>query len=357
MRLSLLKKVRTFERLQTTFMPGVVALKEAAEEARDSDAPPPKAEHIKLWMPSELESGERRRACRKGVADVEAKLRRAQCVDALDVLRSRLHAQTHLITWRNANSVGQRAATRSATLISRVGDRIDRVAGKYRRAREAVIALKGQNFAPEFKVLEPSDLNTNVEEESDALARKKLSKLGSSKRARNEPSNKPKKFSWIWTVGGGPGEDDVQLHDCGWSYTYIIVKADGRFLAVRVEWSKAKARRDRWVEEVKVLREEMKRVLRMLRTIQGEWRARVESRTEVDPQLRAGLAAYAQRQVYLHRRVAESFHSGWNCSVASAVRQVVERDGMIHRELLSGSGVDQVPELGLGEVENTGPGL
>ncbi|KAJ6460704.1 hypothetical protein C8R47DRAFT_1226206 [Mycena vitilis] len=334
MRNTFLKKLRTFVRLQAIFMPGVVALKESAEEARDADSPPPKAEDIKLWMPSELGPEVRRRACRRGVAEAEAKLRRAQCVDALDVVRSRLHAQTHLISWRNANSVGQGASTRSATLIGRVGDRIARVAAKYRAARAAMIALKGEAYAPEFKVLQPADLNTYLEEESDTAARRKLSRLGSSKRARNEPSSKKKTFSWIWTVNGGPGEDETQLHQ-----------------SVRVEWSKAKARRDRWVEEVRLLREEMKRVLRMLRTIQGEWRARVDARADIDAELRAGLAAYAWRQVSIHRRIAEAFHTGWSCSMAGAVKQVVERDGMVYRELLSGDGTDRAPAVGLEDAE------
>lgn len=39
--------------------------------------------------------------------------------------------------------------------------------------------------------------------------------------------------------------------------------------AVRVEWAKAKARRDRWTEEVELLREKMRRVLQSL-----EWRER-----------------------------------------------------------------------------------
>jgi hypothetical protein len=209
-----LKKLRTFERMQAIFMPGVASLKEIAEEKRDADEPPPKAEDIKLWLPSELTAAARRTACRSGLAEVEAKLCHAQCVDALDVLRSRLHAQKHLITWRNTNSVGQKQATRSATLIGRVGDRIARVTGKYRRAREALIALKGAAFAPQFKTLEASDLTTSMAEEEDTQARRKLARLGSSKRARNEPTNTKKHFSWIWTVGGGPGEDDVQLHEC-----------------------------------------------------------------------------------------------------------------------------------------------
>ncbi|KAJ7669187.1 hypothetical protein DFH06DRAFT_944750, partial [Mycena polygramma] len=295
MRLSFLKKLRTYERLQVIFMPGVVALKAEAEDMRDPDQPPPKAEDIKLWMPSELDTATRRRVCRKGLGDAEAKVREAQCADALNDLRSRLHTQTHLITWRNANSVGQRAATRSATLIGRVGDRIARVAAKYRRAREALVSLKGEGHAPHFKVLSDADLNTNVQQESDAKARKKLARLGSSKRVRNEPSDKRKVFSWIWTVGGGPGENEAHLHE-----------------SVRMEWSKAKARKDRWVEEVMMLREEMKRVLRMLRTIQGEWQDRIGKRSEIDPELAAGLKAYALRQVYVHRRLATAFHAGWS---------------------------------------------
>ncbi|KAJ7606393.1 hypothetical protein DFH06DRAFT_936954, partial [Mycena polygramma] len=81
---------------------------------------------------------------------------------------------------------------------------------------------------------------------------------------------------------------------------------------VRVEWSKARARRDRWVEEVALLREESKRVLRYLRWVQTEWRGRAERREEVDPQLRAGLKAYALRQAAVHRRIGEGFFTGWN---------------------------------------------
>ncbi|KAJ7104597.1 hypothetical protein C8R44DRAFT_887052 [Mycena epipterygia] len=334
LRIAFLKKLRTYERLQTIYAPGVAALREVAEDARDPDLPPPRAEDIKLWMGSELTAAQRRSACRKGVVEAEAKLRKAQCDDSLDNLRSRLHAQRHLITWRNSNAVGQRGTTRSAMLIGRVGDRIARVAGKYRRAREALITLKGAAFAPQFRDLKQEDMNVNPEEESDAAARKKLGRLGSSRRARNEPSNTKKTFSWIWTVGGGPGGNDTQLHD-----------------SVRVEWSKAKARRDRWVEEVGKLREEMKCVLRMLRTIQREWLERATHQVGIDPVLKAGLKAYALRQVAVHRRIGEGFHSGWNRSVATAVRDVMRQDGTIYRGTLDGQEMDTAPTVGLLELE------
>ncbi|KAJ7855835.1 hypothetical protein B0H13DRAFT_1902935 [Mycena leptocephala] len=286
LRMAFLRKLRTFERLQAVYMPGVAAQRQAAEDARDPDLPPPKAEDIKL----------------------------------------RLHTQKHLITWCDSNSVGQQAATRSATLIGRVGDRISRVAAKYRGARAALIALKGPMFAPQFKELKPGDMNVNPEEESDALLRKKLGQLGSTRRTRLEPSNARKTFSWIWTVGGGPGEDQEQLHE-----------------SVRMEWSKACAWRDRWVEEVQILQEEMKRVLRFLQWIQVEWRRRAELREDIDPQLAVGLRAYALRQVAVHRRIAAGFHVGWNVSVATAVWDVVRQDGTVYRDLLEGEELDMRP--------------
>ncbi|KAJ7458364.1 hypothetical protein B0H11DRAFT_1737877 [Mycena galericulata] len=336
LRIAFLKKLKTFERLQLVFMPGVDALRQEAEDRRDPDVPAPKAEDIKLWMPSELTPEQRRSVCRRGLGNMEAKLREGQCTDALTNLRSRLHAQRHLITWRNANTVGQRGATRSATLIGRVGDRIARVSAKYRQARAALIALKGEDAMPQFKELRPEDVNVNIEEESDATSRKKLGRLGSSKRSRNEPTMAKKSFSWIWTVGGGPGEDEASLHD-----------------SVRVEWSKAKARRDRWVEEVETVREEMRRVLRMLRWTQEEWWHRAALRVDVAPELAAGIRAYALRQADVHRRVAESFYAGWNRSVATAVRDVLRQDGTVYREILDGHTMDDAPVVGLEEVEQT----
>ncbi|KAJ7797205.1 hypothetical protein B0H14DRAFT_3494018 [Mycena olivaceomarginata] len=137
MRIALHRKLRTFECLQTVFMPG--------------------AEDVKLWLPSAMGAEMRRLVCKRGVAEVEAKLRRAQCVDALDT--------------SSLNSIGDANWT---------GGR--------------------------------QNLQGGGKEESDAVARKKLARLGLSKRTRMEPMIK-KTFSWIWTVGGGPDEEDAQLHE------------------------------------------------------------------------------------------------------------------------------------------------
>jgi hypothetical protein len=81
------------------------------------------------------------------------------------------------------------------------------------------------------------------------------------------------------------------------------------------------------------------------------WQGRVSLRQNVDPELTARLAAYARQQTYVHRRIAEQFEAGWRGSMATAVQQVVERDGLIYTELLAGIGVERAPELGLAEAE------
>ncbi|KAJ7650554.1 hypothetical protein FB45DRAFT_730946 [Roridomyces roridus] len=334
LRLSLLKKFRTYETLQDVYMPGVAQLRRGEEESRDWDAPPPKVEDLKLWLPSELTEEQRRSACRAGLGAMEARLREGQCADALKDLRARLHTQRFLVTWRNANAVGQKGSTRSATLIGRVGDRIQRVAMKYRQARTSLIALKGDGYAPQYKDLRQEDMSIGMEEENDASARKQLARLGA-KKSRNEPAPLKKHFSWIWTVAGGPSEDeDAGLHD-----------------SVRVEWSKARARRNRWVEEVELLREEMRRTLRMLRYIQEKWGNELDGRLNGSPEVAAGARAYGQRQIAVHDQIAAVFFTGWNRSMATAVKDVIRQDGTVYRDILDGHATDSAPNVGLEDLE------
>ncbi|KAJ7058852.1 hypothetical protein C8F01DRAFT_1255258 [Mycena amicta] len=128
LRVSFFKKLKAIRRQQDVFMPGVASLRAAEEDRRDSDRLPPAAEDTKLWLPSDLTETQRGRTCKRGLLDIEGQLRRAQCGDALSRIRSLLYAKTHLIHHRNANSVGQRATTRSSSLILR-SNRPDRPGG------------------------------------------------------------------------------------------------------------------------------------------------------------------------------------------------------------------------------------
>ncbi|KAJ7064503.1 hypothetical protein C8F01DRAFT_1053985 [Mycena amicta] len=342
LRASFFKKLKAIQRQQEFFMPGVLALRLAEEELRDGERPPPKAEDVKLWFPSDLRETERGRACRRGLLEVEAKLRRAQCGDALAKIRSHLYAKTHLIHHRNANSVGQRASTRSGTLIARVTDQIARDVTKYKQAWKALRSLMGPDYAPQFRDLLPEDVVVRAEGESDAGARLRLGRVGAGRRARNEPSTAQATsgaVSWIWWAVGDDDEE-VRLHD-----------------AVRVRWAKTLARRDRWIEEVRLLRAEMKRVLRSLWSVQQEWEQRANCGRRVEPELAAGLAAYAKRQVAVHRWIAERFLANWSKPGKPAVEAVMREDLDEYRRLVRGEheGVVAV-EAGIAGLEGTEQG-
>lgn len=85
-RLSLLAKIKKFRKLQLVYMPGAVHALALEEAMQDSETSLPKAENIKLWMPSDLPTSERIEGCKPELPDMEVRLREAQCSDALDKL-------------------------------------------------------------------------------------------------------------------------------------------------------------------------------------------------------------------------------------------------------------------------------
>ncbi|KAI5895150.1 uncharacterized protein SCHCODRAFT_01087923, partial [Schizophyllum commune H4-8] len=81
--------------------------------------------------------------------------------------------------------------------------------------------------------------------------------------------------------------------------------------AVRVEWAKARARSERWREEVMLLEEEMQRVLRHLAWTGQEWAQRADALPTRDAYMCHGLRAYALRQRAIVEAVARSFRERW----------------------------------------------
>ncbi|KAJ7278653.1 hypothetical protein C8J57DRAFT_1502496 [Mycena rebaudengoi] len=313
LRMAFLRKSRKFRNLQQVHMPGVIAEIEAEDDKRDPDLPPPLAEDVKLWLPSQLHGAARVAGCAVGLPEREAKLREAQCGDALGLLHQRLHVKHHLLNHRDdGNAVGQRAATRSYTLIGTLGECITTVAEKYRRARRALIWLRGAEACEHIKGLMAKDITLDEDQEKDAAVRQKLSLLGSGyrkKKGRATLSSKKKVFSWIWTEGGGPGpgEDEGALHD-----------------SVRVEWSKALARKMRWEEEWLAL----------------WWEARRTARVEgVSPELRGGLEAYAAHQAALARHIARRFKAEWDKSVATRLEVAIREDRELIEAMMGSDGV------------------
>ena len=140
-------RLRGWEQLLSIYMPGLLQYKEdlasgtitAPYTPRHSDNP----EDADIWLPSRIANAHRSRVCREGLAEIEERIRTAQCYDALDVIRHTLKIKSRMVMFKNQNVRGQREGLRSRAVIDRVHERARVHAAKYRAAREAKYALSG----------------------------------------------------------------------------------------------------------------------------------------------------------------------------------------------------------------------
>lgn len=202
-------------------MPAAIQAIQADDEFRAaSDLPPLEAEHVKLWLPSELSADKRQLGCTVGLAEMELKLRVAQCGESLDSIRDRLHVKKHLINHRNKHVTGQNKSTRARRLIDRVGDRIKHFHFKYTRARDAIIELGGETqYGESFRVLQASHLTLDAEEDEpdDEASRQMILASGTAgprakKKKASSTSESTRVLSWIWVAGDAAGTTGV--HGC-----------------------------------------------------------------------------------------------------------------------------------------------
>ncbi len=283
LRTSFRHRVQKFRALQATFTPGILALL-AVDDAARTDIE--EIEEIRLGIPSQIDSKSRAAACPAEILSIEARLRDAQCRDALQDLRNQLHAQHRLWTLKKLHVRYQGPNTCARTDIGDQGVRVQRAAQKYRRARRAKLALVGPGpWEGEFRVLLDGDIRAVQDDDPDAVAER------ARKRKRPGPSEGYKTTSWIWR--GGDSDEG------------------GSYEPVRVEWCKLRARVCRWMEEERLLPEEMRRVLAFLAFQEDEWKGRIGRRTDVDETLQEGLSAYAYRQAAMRRQLRGSFRQVW----------------------------------------------
>ncbi|KAF9001427.1 hypothetical protein BDZ89DRAFT_968328, partial [Hymenopellis radicata] len=323
-------KLKVFRKWQDIYMPRVAKIIEKEEVHRRSiSATAPPVEETRLYLPSECVKSpdlDRKVRCSKTLLSKEAILRRGQCSDALGRIRARLLAKRYLVYFRNEHVTGQREGGRAATLIATMATKLNESAAKYRHCRDRLVALVGEAGCGPLRVLQEEDVKVYQTAESDEEAVRKLSRLDArnSRITADSVSARLKKtkrrdvagetravMSWIWTADGGPNADeDGYLHEC-----------------VRIEWAKALARKTRWTEEVEHLKEEMRRVLRSLRSEESKWMGRAEKDyAGLRLEEVAGRKAYARRQARDRRRVCESFESLWGMTRPSRGQKAGPKD-------------------------------
>ena len=273
-------------------MPGIILPPVSMHEVNPDEHDIKIAEDVPLLLPSALEPEQRVTVCQHRVTDHEQQFRLAQLEDSLNELRRvRRIRSTLLLNHRTQIAgQGQRANTRSRSVIDGVQERIDKFARRYRVAYEALLRLDPSGgWTATYLELRDCDNRGPGKEFEEA-----------------GPGDGSYTISWIWLA-------NPQVHDRS------ITPDDGQTATqeevnevMRVEWAMSFARMERWAEEVELLQEEMRRVVEFLEWKSVDWLTKREARLiSVTSDIQSGLDGYARRQAAVYHDLAVSFAKLW----------------------------------------------
>ncbi|KAG1884716.1 hypothetical protein F4604DRAFT_1878684 [Suillus subluteus] len=283
---ALQRKIEQWCKVQVLYMPTVVRVR-VFDTASTINSREEKPHEVKLWLPSQLK-GASNKFCEERVCRYEWELRQAQAFDALNDLRRHLQLRSHLCKFKDNQLRGQQANTRAAAVLTKVELSIKTDAEWYCRAWTALVVLgdvlQEHSWGNDLPKLEAehvcgmSDGHTGQSEGNQTL-------------------------SWIWKARGvttGDREGETILAD-----------------ALRVEWCKSQAHAYRWMEEVELLQEEMRRVCAFFDWHAAWWKDQASRRIGLDVAESEGIGAYAKRQAAIQIMMRDNCLKKWHPITAS----------------------------------------
>lgn len=193
--------------IQVCFIPGVTLLRTLDARRVLSNTAEPKVYDRKLYLPSEilvLKNHFKLKAATfvdHSLIEMEWLLREAQAKDALTLLRSHLCVDSYLNKYKQVHARGISQNTRSQVLIKQNLARVKVAVLKYRKAREALVALEG-----------PLERGLSWKNVLQVLEDRHV--VGMPEDGIGEGS---RTFSWIWMAPGvhnvGNGEKGEKVQD------------------------------------------------------------------------------------------------------------------------------------------------
>jgi len=246
----------------------------AEEDGYEDDS---NSEDLTLWMPSHIGASCLSEAEFEDLIKKEVQLRIGQANDKLEKLRINLGHKSILYRTNFRSSTSVRTDTRSKQDIRRVVLKITRDVRSYHRARESLLRLKAsQDILKKYQIIKPEELGVSKDITEE-----------------NRFGQGSDKLPWFWRIGGSQlGPSDTWNEECK---CYNVLSL-GLFLNLyyfkvhRVSWLKARARYERWKEELQIVKHEMVWTTLWFKHHEQEW----ERRHKTYP--KPGLKAYAAKQ-------------------------------------------------------------
>ncbi|KAF9471253.1 hypothetical protein BDN70DRAFT_977471 [Pholiota conissans] len=259
------------------------------------------AEATKLFLPSDF-TPEKRKALELGsIGLIELELRYGQVNDAVAYLCNTILHGIVLLDTKNRHARGVYMTTRAQNAINTVKSKKWIAAARYRHGRLRILNLRDIDVHEDYPLLR----------DEDTWAKNAAS-------ARNVGDG-TSTDSWIWTFGGLKDLNNVEKSEfimestCLFAYSFISALSI-LTTAEKVQWFRARADMERWIEEVDLLQEEFRRVIRGCEKMAEVWATMShqisskycsEDRSPLLPApSRAGYTAYALQKSAMYRQMA-----------------------------------------------------
>ncbi|KAG6848674.1 hypothetical protein H0H93_014968 [Arthromyces matolae] len=207
-------------------------------------------EKVKLFLPSDISPQHWTEYGLNAACEIELKLREGQANDAVAGICNMVTYRMLLRDVKNRDARGVTKNTRARSYIKGVEDKQATWAKQYREARTRILKLRCLTTSDDLPILHDAHMQAkNVVDP-------------------HELGDGSKTDSWIWSYG--------QLRN-------LDTKEKAAFLVAteKVQWFRARADMERWVEEVELLEEEFRRLIRSCRRMREVWTdlARIPSPT------------------------------------------------------------------------------
>ena len=243
------------------------------EEEEDMEVP---AEQVRLWLPSSFTKAEQAQVDLGKVAEVEVELREGQANDALEALRAGLAEKSLRFRTEVKPAKSQRTMTRAWDSIHRADKQIQGAVQCYRLGRGALEGLGASDeLLSRYQEIQKRDLkmSRDVVEE-------------------NRVGQRSSELPWFWRLDRKWDEDRGEfLKECEcYCATYINIFEELFAPVYRVNWLRAKARKERWEEEMELVTSEMDWTTNCFQHHEELWKQRAEKTTS------PGHKAYAWKQ-------------------------------------------------------------
>ncbi|KAJ7712102.1 hypothetical protein B0H16DRAFT_1667635 [Mycena metata] len=306
-RTAILKRMYKFRQIQRVYMPTLRAILSDTQRQIFDGNGEQLPEQTRLFMPSEIENHTMRaRACAPGLVETEGRMREGEASEALEAVRQGLRTRTMTNRYKLRNYTGQGMMTKGQGILRQINIKIHIAKLRYRYSRAALVATRGHGiWEDKLHVLNDDDiraLNERVLMAEEKAQNEHWAELGGAiieggvaRAAGLAGGEGSHTLSWIWQTAPVAASKDDTLHE-----------------ALRVEWCKASARAKRYSEDVRLLREEMRRTIAFGYAEAAEWEAlATQELTGVADEVAEGRRAYAAEHAATERRTCAMLESTW----------------------------------------------